>query len=285
MKKRIKLILIIIGVITLLFPFWLPAFLVSTFSLIDGVNSQILPSSVRFDERNFLLGLWLGSLIMTIVMLLQSWRAKNIYYLFGGGLVLLMALGVSFSVIPTSELEDRRRFVLQSIEQSEWQNYHYLVVNSENEIRNIIRSNQSKALASISAIEKVRITLPGLDYFSDDVAVATKAKEAYLVHTKGTSEYAEAAKILNFYGDWLLNQPEIMVAQALASLSNSNDAQLTQSGINVIAVAPLSPEAWQVLALTYIAHRSLDTQIEKAMLALMVADTLKQAKQGHNDIS
>lgn len=76
-----------------------------------------------------------------------------------------------------------------------------------------------------------------------------------------------------------------MVAQALASLSNSNDAQLTQSGINVIAVAPLSPEAWQVLALTYIAHRSLDTQIEKAMLALMVADTLKQAKQGHNDIS
>lgn len=196
-----------------------------------------------------------------------------------------MALGVSFSVIPTSELEDRRRFVLQSIEQSEWQNYHYLVVNSENEIRNIIRSNQSKALASISAIEKVRITLPGLDYFSDDVAVATKAKEAYLVHTKGTSEYAEAAKILNFYGDWLLNQPEIMVAQALASLSNSNDAQLTQSGINVIAVAPLSPEAWQVLALTYIAHRSLDTQIEKAMLALMVADTLKQAKQGHNDIS
>lgn len=85
MKKRIKLILIIIGVITLLFPFWLPAFLVSTFSLIDGVNSQILPSSVRFDERNFLLGLWLGSLIMTIVMLLQSWRAKNIYYLFGGG--------------------------------------------------------------------------------------------------------------------------------------------------------------------------------------------------------
>ena len=285
MKKRIKLILIIIGVITLLFPFWLPAFLVSTFSLIDGVNSQILPSSVRFDERNFLLGLWLGSLIMTIVMLLQSWRAKNIYYLFGGGLVLLMALGVSFSVIPTSELEDRRRFVLQSIEQSEWQNYHYVVVNSENEIRNIIRSNQSKALASISAIEKVRITLPGLDYFSDDVAVATKAKEAYLVHTKGTSEYAEAAKILNFYGDWLLNQPEIMVAQALASLSNSNDAQLTQSGINVIAVAPLSPEAWQVLALTYIAHRSLDTQIEKAMLALMVADTLKQAKQGHNDIS
>ena len=72
MKKRIKLILIIIGVITLLFPFWLPAFLVSTFSLIDSFNSKILPSSVRFDERNFLLGLWLGSLIMTIVMLLQS---------------------------------------------------------------------------------------------------------------------------------------------------------------------------------------------------------------------
>lgn len=85
MKKRTKLILIIIGVITLLFPFWLPAFLVSTFSLIDGFNSRILPASVRFDERNFLLGLWLGSLIMTIVMLLQSWRAKNIYYLFGGG--------------------------------------------------------------------------------------------------------------------------------------------------------------------------------------------------------
>lgn len=285
MKKRTKLILIIIGVITLLFPFWLPAFLVSTFSLIDGFNSRILPASVRFDERNFLLGLWLGSLIMTIVMLLQSWRAKNIYYLFGGGLVLLMALGVSFSVIPKNELEDRRRFVLQNIEQSEWQNYHYFVVNSEDDIRKVIRSNQAKALASINAIEKARIALPGLDYFSDDVATATKAKEAYLIHTKGTPERADALKTLNFYGDWLLNQPEIMVAQALASLSNSHDAQLTQSGINVIAVAPLSPEAWQVLALTYIAHRSPDAQVEKAMLALMVSDTLKQTKQGHSDSS
>ncbi|WP_311748089.1 TonB family protein [Proteus penneri] len=285
MKKRIKLILIIIGVITLLFPFWLPAFLVSTFSLIDGFNSQILPSSVRFDERNFLLGLWLGSLIMTIVMLLQSWRAKNIYYLFGGGLVLLMALGVSFSVIPKNELEDRRRFVLQNIEQSEWQNYHYFVVNSEDDIRKVIRSNQAKALASLSAIEKTRIALPGLDYFSDDVVAATKAKDAYLVHAKGTPERTDALKILNFYGDWLLNQPEIMVAQALASLSSSHDAQLTQSGINVIAVAPLSPEAWQVLALTYIAHRSPDAQVEKAMLALMVADTLTQAKQARHDVS
>ncbi|EEG84558.1 hypothetical protein PROPEN_02920 [Proteus penneri ATCC 35198] len=285
MKKRIKLILIIIGVITLLFPFWLPAFLVSTFSLIDGFNSQILPSSVRFDERNFLLGLWLGSLIMTIVMLLQSWRAKNIYYLFGGGLVLLMALGVSFSVIPKNELEDRRRFVLQNIEQSEWQNYHYFVVNSEDDIRKVIRSNQAKALASLSAIEKTRIALPGLDYFSDDVVAATKAKDAYLVHAKGTPERTDALKTLNFYGDWLLNQPEIMVAQALASLSSSHDAQLTQSGINVIAVAPLSPEAWQVLALTYIAHRSPDAQVEKAMLALMVADTLTQAKQARHDVS
>lgn len=285
MKKRIKLILIIIGVITLLFPFWLPAFLVSTFSLIDGFNSKILPSSVRFDERNFLLGLWLGSLIMTIVMLLQSWRAKNIYYLFGGGLVLLMALGVSFSVIPKNELEDRRRFVLQNIEQSEWQNYHYFVVNSEDDIRKVIRSNQAKALASLSAIEKTRIALPGLDYFSDDVVAATKAKDAYLVHTKGTPERTDALKTLNFYGDWLLNQPEIMVAQALASLSSSHDAQLTQSGINVIAVAPLSPEAWQVLALTYIAHRSPDAQVEKAMLALMVADTLTQAKQARHDVS
>ena len=45
------MILIIIGVITLLFPFC--QILVSTFSLIDSFNSKILPSSVRFDERNF----------------------------------------------------------------------------------------------------------------------------------------------------------------------------------------------------------------------------------------
>ncbi|MCT6517916.1 TonB family protein [Proteus vulgaris] len=285
MKKRVKLILIIIGIITLLFPFWLPAFLVSTFSLIDSFNSKILPSSVRFDERNFLLGVWVGSLIMTIVMLLQSWRSKNIYYLCGGGLVFLMALSVSFSIIPKNELEDRRRFVLQNIEQSEWKNYHDLVVNSEDDIRKAIRSNQSKALASISAMEKARIALPGLDYFSDDVIDAIKAKEAYFAYAKGTPEHAEAVKTLNFYGDWLLNQPEVMVAQALASLSNSHDAQLMQSGINVIAVAPLSPEAWQVLALTYIAHLSLDAQVEKAMLALMVADTLTQTKQARHDVS
>lgn len=285
MKKKVKLILIVIGIATLLFPFWLPAFLVSTFSLVDSLNSKILPSSILFDERNFLLGLWLGSLIMVIVMLMQSWRAKNIFYLLGGGTVLLMAVGVSLSVIPQSELENRRRFVLHNIEQSEWQNYHYFVVNSEDSIRKVIRFDQSKALASISAIEKARIALPGLDYFSDDVTTAIKAKEAYLASSKGSSQQSEAIKTLTFYSDWLLNQPEIMVAQALATLSKSNDTQLTQSGINAIAVAPLSPEAWQTLALTYIAHRSPDAQIEKAMVALMVSDALKQNKQGRHDIS
>ncbi|UDN36808.1 energy transducer TonB [Proteus sp. NMG38-2] len=285
MNKTIKPILIIVGIATLLFPFWLPALLVSIISTIDSVSIKILPSSVRFDERNFLLGLWLGSAIMTIVMLLQSWRAKNIFYFFGGVFVVLTTFSLSFSIIPHSELEDRRRFVLQNIEQSQWSDFRYSVINAEDNIIKTIVVNQPKTLGYLKDLEKKRIELPGLVYLTDDVTSAMQAKEAYLIHTKGTPEQKEAIKTLSFYGDWLLNQPEIIIAQALSSLLTSSNERLVQSGINAITTAPLVPEAWQTLALTYIAHTPPNMQIEKAMAALMVSDTLKYDKLGHQDPS
>ena len=123
-----------------------------------------------------------------------------------------MTLGVIFSD-PNEWIRRSSSFVLQNIEQSEWQNYHYFVVNSENEIRNIIRSNQPKRF-HLWALLKSAIALPGLDYFSDDVTAAWKRKP-YLDSYQGTPERAEAVKTLNFFGDWLLNQPEIMVAQGI----------------------------------------------------------------------
>ncbi|MBI6527680.1 energy transducer TonB [Proteus vulgaris] len=285
MNKTIKPILIIIGIATLLFPFWLPALLVSIISTIDSISIKILPSSVRFDERNFLLGLWLGSLIMTIVMLLQSWRAKNIFYFFGSGAVLLMTFSLSFSMIPHSELEDRRRFVLQNIEQSQWSDFRYSVINAEDNIIKTIVVNQPKTLGYLKELEKKRTELPGLVYLTDDVTSAMQAKETYLAHAKGTPEQKEAIKTLSFYGDWLLNQPEIITAQALSSLLTSSNEKLEQSGINAITTAPLAPEAWQTLALTYIAHTPPNIQIEKAMAALMVADTLKYDKLGRHNPS
>ena len=285
MNKTIKPILIIVGITTLLFPFWLPALLVSIISTIDSVSIKILPSSVRFDERNFLLGLWLGSVIMTIVMLLQSWRAKNIFYFLGSVVVVLTTFSLSFSIIPHSELEDRRRFVLQNIEQSQWSDFRYSVINAEDNIIKTIVVNQPKTLGYLKELEKKRIELPGLVYLTDDVTSAMQAKEVYLTHAKGTPEQKEAIKTLSFYGDWLLNQPEIITAQALSSLLTSSNEKLVQSGINAITTAPLVPEAWQTLALTYIAHTPPNMQIEKAMAALMVADTLKYDKLGHHNPS
>ncbi|WP_193014890.1 TonB family protein [Proteus sp. FME41] len=285
MNKIVRSIFIIIGIATLLFPFWLPALLVSIITAVDSINIKILPSSIRFDERNFLLGLWIGSLIMAIVMLLQSWRAKNIVYFLGGGVVILMAVGISFSIIPHSELEDRRRFVLQNIEQSQWRDFRYDVINAEDNIAKTIIFNQPKALEYLNELEKKRIQLPGITYLTEDVAVAMQAKETYLASLKGTSAQNEAIKTLSFYSDWLLNQSEVVTAQALSALSTSNNEKLIQSGVNIIATAPTSPEAWQSLALTYIAYTLPDTQIEKAMAALMVADVLNEDKLGRHNPS
>lgn len=285
MNKTIKPILIIVGIATLLFPFWLPALLVSIISTIDSVSIKILPSSVRFDERNFLLGLWIGSIVMTIVMLMQSWRAKNIFYFLGGCLVFLMAAGISFSIIPHTELEDRRRFILQNIEHSQWRDFRFNVINAQDNIDKAIVSNPPKALEYIKQLEKKRIELPGLVYLTDDVNAAMRAKEAYLSHAKGTLEQKEAINTLSFYSDWMLNQPDIVLAQALATLSTSQNEKLVQSGINAITTAPSSSEAWQTLALTYIAHTPPNYQIEKAMHALMVADALKYDKQGRHSLS
>lgn len=285
MSKTVKSILLIIALTTLIFPFWFPVVLVSIISTIDSINVKVLPSSVLFDERNFLLGLWLGSLIMTIVMLMQSWRGKSIFYLLGGVLVLLMATGISFSMIPHSELENRRRFVLHDLNAYQWQDYRFNVINKQASINEAIFSQPQKAMEYLKALDKEREKLPGLTYLTEDVSAAMAAKAHYLASLKGTPAQDEAIKTLSFYSDWLLNQPEIVITQVLSALAIHSDSQLEQAGINALLSAPLMVEAWQTLALTYIVKNQPDADIEKAMAALMVAELLSGDKQGYHDTS
>ncbi|MEQ4922794.1 TonB family protein [Proteus hauseri] len=285
MNKYLKYTLLLLIFPTVLLPFWLPAFLMIILNAIDGVNAQILPSSIIFDERNFLLGLWLGSLIMMIVMLLQSWRSKNGFYLLGATLVVFMTVSVSLTIIPHSELENRRRTVLQDIAAYQWRAYHLSALEKQENINKAIFSKPQKAMEYLNQLNTQRKNLPALNYLAEDLTAATAAKADYLTSEKETTIQKEAIKTLAFYADWLLTQPEIVITQALSSLFTPNDPQLELTGINVLLSAPLMVEAWQTIALTHIVKSQANLDLEKATATLMVADMLESNKSGYHSQS
>ena len=266
-------------------PFWFPALLMLILSSLDAINVKILPSSIIFDERNFLMGLWLGSLIMTTVMLLQSWRSKNVFYLFGGILVILMAVAVSITIIPHSELENRRRTVLQDIDTYEWQTYQRSALSKQESIYQVIFSQPQKTVEYLSQLDTERKNLPVLNYLDEDLAAATAAKIDYSTSLKGSQTQNDASQTLAYYGNWLLNQPEIVITQALSALFKPNDTQLELASINVLLSAPLMVEAWQTKALTHIVKSQTNIDFEKATAALMVADMLEKNNLGYHNES
>ncbi|HCH50094.1 MAG TPA: hypothetical protein DEV59_05330 [Proteus sp.] len=285
MNKYLKYTLLLLILSTVFMPFWFPALLMLILSSLDAINIKMLPSSIVFDERNFLMGLWLGSLIMTTVMLLQSWRSKNGFYLLGGILVVFMAIAVSLTIIPHSELENRRRTVLQDISGYQWRAYHSSALEKQENINKAVFYQPQKAMEYLNQLNAQRKNLPALDYLDEDLSVAMAAKEHYLTSSKGSLIQNEAIKTLAYYGDWLLNQPEIVITQALSALFKPNDTQLEFVGVNTLLSAPLMIEAWQTRALTHIVKSQANIDLEKAAAALMVADMLETDNLGYHNQS
>ncbi|KAA8995600.1 TonB family protein [Affinibrenneria salicis] len=275
MKKLFRNLLLVIAVLTLIFPFWPEVLFTWLVSSVDRLTMSLLPSSVDFRQRNFFVGLWAGALVMSSVMLIKAWRDKLRGYMFGGLAVVAMAVVLPLLQMPLSEEANRRRLVMQKIEGNGWENYRINKDAMVNHAMQAVWADPSESVILLRKLDSQRLHLSASGYSDADVAAAKRAWAPLVAGPQALDEDSRAAasKTLAFYSDWLLTQPEPVIASALLSVGEKKSKTFIafDQAHNALLAAPLSAISWRAFALMFVSGTPDNTDLQRAMASLMIA--------------